>query len=174
MHSIKHNWINKNFDFNKFSITNEEFNDLSGDTKYRNLQNLLKKKNKKKLRKAKSRTAGMKKEKILWAMQFLKHSMNRWENKIMNSINYQKQKKWVLLYIEYQWSISWWLWLRWFIFVTKRWLKSSIYATNHLFDINFKDFMKLYKYYTKVPFSILENKATLLSDNPLGFRKNLL
>ena len=39
---------------------------------------------------------------------------------------------------------------------------------------NFKDFMKLYKYYTKGPLSILENKAILLSDNPLGFRKNLL
>ena len=43
MHSIKRNWINENFDFNKFSITNEEFNDPSGDKKYRNLQNLLKK-----------------------------------------------------------------------------------------------------------------------------------
>ena len=172
MHSIKHNWTNKNFDFNKFSITNEEFNDLSGDTKYKNLQNLLKKIQK--LKKAKSRTAGMKKEKILWAMQFLKHYMNRHKKKTMNSIIYQKQKKGVLLYIEYLWSISWWLWLWWFIFVTKLWLKSSIHATNHLLDINFKDFMKLYKYYTKGPFSILENKATLLSDNPLGFRKNLL
>ena len=87
MVSVKHNWIKKrensdllykNFNFNQFDITNEEFNQLSGDTKYKYHQKLLKKLNK--LGKKKSRTADMKKEKILWAMQFLKYSINRWEN----------------------------------------------------------------------------------------------
>ena len=47
-------------------------------------------------------------------------------------------------------------------------------ASNHLLDIDFKDFMKLYKDYTKEPFSFLVNDTTLSSDNPLRFRKNLL
>ena len=72
MASMKHKWIKKhensgllyrNFDFNQINITNEEFNELSGDTKYKYHQKVLKKLNK--LRKAKSRTADMKKEKIL-------------------------------------------------------------------------------------------------------------
>ena len=33
----------KTFDFNKFSNTNEEFNDVSYETKYKHLQKLLKK-----------------------------------------------------------------------------------------------------------------------------------
>ena len=33
--------------------------------------------------------------------------------------------------------------------------------------------MKLFKDYTKEPYSFLVNDATLLSDNPLRFRKNL-
>ena len=41
-------------------------------------------------------------------------------------------------------------------------------------DIDFKDFMKLYKDYTKEPYSFLVNDTTLLSDNPLIFRKNFL
>ena len=45
-------------------------------------------------------------------------------------------------------------------------------ASNHSFHIEFKDFMKLGKDYTKEPF--LVNDTTLLSDNPLGFTKNLL
>ena len=45
---------------------------------------------------------------------------------------------------------------------------------NYLFDIDFKDFMKLYKDYTKEQYSFLVNDTTLLSDNPLRFRKNLL
>ena len=40
-------------------------------------------------------------------------------------------------------------------------------ASNHLSDIDFKDFMKLYKYYTKEPFSFFVNDKTLSSDNPL-------
>ena len=45
---------------------------------------------------------------------------------------------------------------------------------HHLSDIDFKDFMKLYKDYTKEPYSFSVNDTTLSSDNPLWFRKNLL
>ena len=45
---------------------------------------------------------------------------------------------------------------------------------NHLSDIDFKDFMKLYKDYTKKPYSFLVNNTTLSSDNSLRFRKNVL
>ena len=47
-------------------------------------------------------------------------------------------------------------------------------ASNHSSDIDFKDFMKLYKEYTKEPDLFLVNHTTLSSDNPLKFRKNLL
>ena len=47
-------------------------------------------------------------------------------------------------------------------------------ASNHLSAIDFKNFMKLYKDYTKEPFSFFVNDKTLSSDNPLRFRKNLL
>ena len=47
-------------------------------------------------------------------------------------------------------------------------------ASNHSSDINFKDFMKLYKDYTKEPFSFLVNDSALSLENPLRFRKNLL
>ena len=47
-------------------------------------------------------------------------------------------------------------------------------ASNHSSDIDFKDFMKLYKEYNKEPYSFLVNDTTLSSDNPLRFRKNLL
>ena len=47
-------------------------------------------------------------------------------------------------------------------------------ALNHSFDIYFKDFMKLYKDYTKEPYSFLVNNTTLSSDIPLRFRNNLL
>ena len=46
-------------------------------------------------------------------------------------------------------------------------------ASNHLCDIDFKDFMKLYKEYTKEPYSFLVNNTTLSSDNPLRFGKSL-
>ena len=42
-------------------------------------------------------------------------------------------------------------------------------ASNHLYDIEFKDFMKLCKDYTKETFSFLVNDTTLPSDKPLGF-----
>ena len=47
-------------------------------------------------------------------------------------------------------------------------------ALNHSSDIDFKDFMNIYNKYTKEPYSFLVNDATLPSDNPLRFRKNLL
>ena len=47
-------------------------------------------------------------------------------------------------------------------------------GSNHSSDTTFKHFMKLYKYYTKEPYSFLVNDTTLSSDNPLRFRKNLL
>ena len=47
-------------------------------------------------------------------------------------------------------------------------------ALNHPSDIDFKDFMNIYKKSTKEPYSVLVNDTTLPSDNPLRFRKNLL
>ena len=45
---------------------------------------------------------------------------------------------------------------------------------NHSSDIDFKDFMKIYKKCTAKPYSFLVNDTTLPSDDPLRFRKNLL
>ena len=47
-------------------------------------------------------------------------------------------------------------------------------ASNHSPEIDFKDFMKLYKGYTKETYSFLVNHTTFSSDNQLQFRKNLL
>ena len=47
-------------------------------------------------------------------------------------------------------------------------------ALNHSSDIYFKGFMKIFKKYTKEPYSFLVNDTTLSSDDPLRFRKNLL
>ena len=47
-------------------------------------------------------------------------------------------------------------------------------ALNHSSDIDFKDFMKIYKKSTTEPYSFLVNDKTLPSDDPLRFRKNLL
>ena len=47
-------------------------------------------------------------------------------------------------------------------------------ASNHSSDIDFKDFMKLYKEYTKEPYLFLVNDMILSSDNLLRFRRNLL
>ena len=44
-------------------------------------------------------------------------------------------------------------------------------SSNHSSDNDFKDFMKLYKDYTKEPYSNLVNNTTLSSDNALRFRK---
>ena len=46
-------------------------------------------------------------------------------------------------------------------------------ALNHSSDINFKDFMNIYKKCTAKPYSFLVNDITLPSDDPLRFRKNL-
>ena len=47
-------------------------------------------------------------------------------------------------------------------------------ALNHSSDVDPKDFMKNYRKCTAVPYYFLVNDTTLLSDNPLRFRKNLL
>ena len=46
-------------------------------------------------------------------------------------------------------------------------------TSNHLSDNDFKDFMKLYKDYTREPCSFLVNDATLSSDKPLRLKNNL-
>ena len=47
-------------------------------------------------------------------------------------------------------------------------------AYNHSSNIDFKDFINLYKKCTAKPYSFLVIDATLASDNPSHFRKNLL
>ena len=47
-------------------------------------------------------------------------------------------------------------------------------AFNYASDIDFKDFMSLYKKCTAKPYSFLVIDATLASNNPLRFGKNLL
>ena len=56
--------------------------------------------------------------------------------------------------------------------LTKRELQQIV--SNDSTDIDFKNFMKLYKDYTKEPYSFLVNDATLSTDDPLRLRKNLL
>ena len=46
-------------------------------------------------------------------------------------------------------------------------------AISHSSDIGFKDFIKIYKKCTDKPYSFLVNDTTLVSDDPLRFRKNL-
>ena len=46
-------------------------------------------------------------------------------------------------------------------------------AINHSADIDYKDFMKIYRECTKEPYNFLTIDTTLPSSNPLGFRKNL-
>ena len=45
---------------------------------------------------------------------------------------------------------------------------------NHSSDFGFEDFMNLYKNCTAKPYSFLVIDASLISDNPLRFRHNLL
>ena len=45
---------------------------------------------------------------------------------------------------------------------------------NHYSDIDFQDFMKLYKKYTAKSYSFLVIDTTLTSNNTSRFRKNLL
>ena len=46
-------------------------------------------------------------------------------------------------------------------------------ATNHSADIDYKDFIKIYRECTKEPYNFLTIDTTLPSTNPLRFRKNL-
>ena len=47
-------------------------------------------------------------------------------------------------------------------------------ALNHSSDIDFKDFMEIYKKCVAEPYSFLVIDTSLPSDNPLKFKKNLL
>ena len=47
-------------------------------------------------------------------------------------------------------------------------------AINHSADIDYKDFMKVYRESTKEPYNFLTIDTTLPSSNPLRFRKKLL
>ena len=42
---------------------------------------------------------------------------------------------------------------------------------NHSSDIDFKDFIKIYKKFTAEPYSFLVNDTTLSPDDPLRFKK---
>ena len=46
-------------------------------------------------------------------------------------------------------------------------------AINHSADIDYKDFIKIYRECTKEPYNFLTIYTTLLSTNTLRFRKNL-
>ena len=46
-------------------------------------------------------------------------------------------------------------------------------AINHSSDTSTKDFINIYKKCTVEPYSFLVNDTTLVSNNPLRFRKNL-
>ena len=46
-------------------------------------------------------------------------------------------------------------------------------ALNHSSDIDFKDFIKIFKKFTAESYSFFVNDTTLPSDDPLRFRKNL-
>ena len=45
-------------------------------------------------------------------------------------------------------------------------------ALNHSSDMDFKDFINIYKKCTAEPYSFLVNDTTLIPDIPLRFRKN--
>ena len=47
-------------------------------------------------------------------------------------------------------------------------------ALNHSSDIDFKDFINIYKKCIAKPYSFLVNDTTLPSDDPLRLRKNIL
>ena len=61
-----------------------------------------------------------------------------------------------------------------FIMKTANKKKLQQIALNHSSDIDFKNFIKIYKKCTAEPYSSLVNDRTLPSDNPLRFTKNLL
>ena len=47
-------------------------------------------------------------------------------------------------------------------------------AVNHLPDIDYNDFMRIYRECTSEPYSFLTIDTTLPTNNPLRFRRNLL
>ena len=57
--------------------------------------------------------------------------------------------------------------------ITNKWEFKQI-EFNLSSDIDFKDFMNLYKICTAKSYSFLVNDTTLASDNPSGFRNSLL
>ena len=61
------------------------------------------------------------------------------------------------------------------VFITKIPSKRELQqiALNNSSDIDFKDFIKIYKKFTGEPSSFLVNDTTLPSDNPLRFIKNI-
>ena len=46
-------------------------------------------------------------------------------------------------------------------------------AINHFSDIDYQDFMEIYRECTKEPYNFLKIDTTLPASNPLRFRKNL-
>ena len=57
--------------------------------------------------------------------------------------------------------------------ISNKWeLQQTVF--NHSSDIDFKDFMNLYKKCIERPYSFLVINASLAPDNPSLFRKNLL
>ena len=52
-------------------------------------------------------------------------------------------------------------------------IKENYKIINHSADIDYKDFMKMYRECTKEPFSFLTLDTTLPSNNPLRFTKKL-
>ena len=46
-------------------------------------------------------------------------------------------------------------------------------ATDHSADIDYQDFKKIYREYTKEPYNLLAIDTTLTAIDPLRFRKNL-
>ena len=56
--------------------------------------------------------------------------------------------------------------------IPNKWELQQI-AFNHSSDIDFRDFMNLYKKYTAKPYSFSVIDATLASDNLSRFRKSL-
>ena len=47
-------------------------------------------------------------------------------------------------------------------------------ALNHSSGNDFKDVMRIYKYYAKEPYSFIVNDRNFPLDNPLRFRKSLI
>ena len=52
--------------------------------------------------------------------------------------------------------------------------QERIIALNHSADIDCKDFVKIYREYTRNSYSFLTIDTTLTASHPLRFRKNLL